>query len=347
MNLIKCLNLKMGCGASTNISTNEYNKYHSLIPTEVELYTDKLFSPENQNIFGAKNLEKILKNQKIRDKENFKDLIYDFNHNNIIWKRASEIFNNQDYTLFSSEISENSIIQGSIGNCYLLSIISCLTKFPSFIYQLFNSLYISSNGFYEIKLKINNKITVISIDDYFPYNIKTNIPLFSKPYKNEIWVMLLEKAYAKVNGSYLNIDNGSPIDALDSFLLSSSIGKDIIYDSLYINNENKNIIWESILDKIENDKKIMMICLSKDKINNKKKLTNFYYSIVEKHYYNIIGIFENNENGKNDKFLKLRNPWGFNLKNENSFSKRIQDKLNFSAFRLSLITTNNFRNLFL
>jgi len=312
----------MGCGANTNISTNEYNKYHSIIPPDRELYIDKSFSPDNQNIFGTENLEKISKNQEIKDQENFKDLIYDFNHNNIIWKRTSEIFNNQEFTLFSSEINENSIIQGSIGNCYFLTIISCLTKYPSFIYQLFNSLYVSANGFYEIKLKINNKITIVTIDDYFPYNTKTNMPLFSKPYKNEIWVMLLEKAWAKTNGSYLNIDNGSPIDVLDSFLLSSSIEKDILYDSIHINNDNKNNIWEKILGKIENNKKIMMICLSKDKINNKKKLTNFYYSIVEKHYYNIIDIFENNENGKNEKYLRLRNPWGFNLKNENYDKKK-------------------------
>ena len=134
--------------------------------------------------------------------------------------------------------------------------------------------------------------------------------------------MLLEKAWAKINGSYLNIDNGLPIDVLDSFLLSPSIEKDILFETLYIYNDNKNIIWESILDKIENNKKIMMICLSKDKINNKKKLTNFYYSIVEKHYYNIIDIFENNENGKNEKYFRLRNPWGFNLKNENYDKKK-------------------------
>ena len=303
----------MGCGVNTNISTNDFNQFHSIINHNSELFTDKAFPPENSSIFGLENLEKIKKGQKIKCNKKFEELIDDFKEKNIIWKRAKDIFNNQEYTLFSSDICDNSIIQGSIGNCYFLTIISCLTKFPSIIYQLFNSLNISSNGYYEIKLRIANKITIITLDDYFPYNIKTNMPLFCKPYKNEIWVMLLEKAWAKINDSYLNIDNGSPYDVLDSFLLSSSINNDIIFKSYYINNDNKYDIWENIIDKIENKKYIMMICLSKDKISNKKKLNNFFYSIIEKHYYNILEISENNEN---DKILKLRNPWGFNLKNE-------------------------------
>ena len=310
----------MGCTANSNIKTNESNQFHSLDNAQIsEMFIDKIFPPENSSIFGDDNLEKIKNGEKIKNSKIFEELIDDLNQNNIIWKRAKEIFNNQEFTLFSSDLSLNSIIQGSIGNCYFLSIISGLTKFPSLIYQLFNSLSISCNGCYEIKLKINNKIEIISLDDFFPYNIKTNMPLFCKPYRNEIWVMLLEKAWAKIKGNYLNIDNGSPYDVLDSFLLSSSIEKDVLYKSYFINEDNKYQIWENLVNKNENKKNIIMICLSKDKINNKKKLNNFYYSIVEKHFYNIEEI---NKNTEKEKILKLRNPWGFNLKNENYNKKK-------------------------
>jgi hypothetical protein len=39
-------------------------------------------------------------------------------------------------------------------------------------------------------------------------------PIFSKPFNNDIWVMLLEKMYAKVYGGYRNIDFGFSTDAL-------------------------------------------------------------------------------------------------------------------------------------
>ena len=303
----------MGCTSNTNMTKNDYNQFHSTISNS-ELFIDKTFPPENQCIFGIENLKKIEKGEKIKHNKIFSELIDDFNQKKIIWKRAKDIFNNQEYTLFSKDISNNSIIQGSIGNCYFLSILSSLTKYPSILYQLFTSINISLNGYYEIKIKNNHKITTISLDDYFPYNTKTNAPLFCKPYKNEIWAMILEKGWAKIKGGYINIDNGSPYDALDSLLLSSKIGEDIIYKSYFINDDVKYEIWENIVDKFENNKNVMMICLSKDKISNKKKLNNFFYAIVEKHYYTIEDIIKNTDK---EKILKLRNPWGFNLKNEN------------------------------
>ena len=309
----------MGCGANSNNSTNNHNQLNSSIPFNSKLFIDKKFPPEFESIFGKENFEKIKKGQKIEHHKYFTELIDDYNQNNIVWRRAKDIFNNEEFTLFSSSINNNSIIQGSIGNCYFLSIISCLTKYPSLIYQLFNSLTISQNGYYEIKVKLDKKLTIISLDDFFPYNLRKNMPLFCKPFKNEIWVMILEKALAKIKGSYLNIDNGSPYDILDLFLLNSDIKKDILYKSYILNNDNRYQIWENIFNKLEYNKNSIMICLSKDKLSNKKKLNNFYYSIIENHYYNLIEIYKNNDK---EKILKIRNPWGYNLKNENYNKKK-------------------------
>ena len=124
--------------------------------------------------------------------------------------------------------------------------------------------------------------------------------------------MLLEKAWAKIKGSYFNMDNGSPIDVLNSFLLSENLKEDIIYKFYSLSDINeKDKIWNTIKNK--NKDNTFMLCLSKKNLDNKKKLNKFNVSIVEKHFYNIIEIYE--KDGKN--LLKLRNPWGFNLKNKN------------------------------
>jgi calpain-15 len=39
---------------------------------------------------------------------------------------------------------------------------------------------------------------------------KANKPIFCQPRNNEIWVLILEKAWAKANGSYANINSGMP-----------------------------------------------------------------------------------------------------------------------------------------
>ena len=55
---------------------------------------------------------------------------------------------------------------------------------------------------------------MIMLDDYFPcYNAKSG-PAFSKGKMSEIWVLLLEKAYAKVYGSYHAIEMGFASHAL-------------------------------------------------------------------------------------------------------------------------------------
>ena len=42
------------------------------------------------------------------------------------------------------------------------------------------------------------------MDDFVPVN-EVGEPLFCQPNQNEFWVLILEKVWAKVHGSYANI----------------------------------------------------------------------------------------------------------------------------------------------
>ncbi len=59
---------------------------------------------------------------------------------------------------------------------------------------------------------------MIEIDDYFPcksYDNKRYSSYFSHPRENRIlWVLILEKAWAKVNGSYDLTVGGSTADVI-------------------------------------------------------------------------------------------------------------------------------------
>ncbi len=46
------------------------------------------------------------------------------------------------------------------------------------------------------------------MDDHIPINMQKNIPMFSRNHGDELWVILLEKAYAKVFGCYAAIESG-------------------------------------------------------------------------------------------------------------------------------------------
>lgn len=59
--------------------------------------------------------------------------------------------------------------------------------------------------------KGEKKFKKICIDDYIPCNGRTRRPVFARPKGNEIWVLLLEKAFAKFNGSYGKLQGGREV----------------------------------------------------------------------------------------------------------------------------------------
>lgn len=67
-------------------------------------------------------------------------------------------------------------------------------------------------GLYVIALCIDGIWSEIIIDDLIPCVNKK--PFFNSSGENELWVILLEKAYAKIYGGYLNIEAGLTREAL-------------------------------------------------------------------------------------------------------------------------------------
>lgn len=62
------------------------------------------------------------------------------------------------------------------------------------------------------------QVESLSIDDHIPCHSsnKRTSPIYSKSpdHKNALWVILLEKAFAKYNGSYASLGAGKPFEAL-------------------------------------------------------------------------------------------------------------------------------------
>ena len=65
---------------------------------------------------------------------------------------------------------------------------------------------------YGIRLNLNGVWKVIYLDDYFP--ICYNQPVFAKPVNKAIWVMIIEKAWAKLYKSYQASSGGRVEEAL-------------------------------------------------------------------------------------------------------------------------------------
>jgi len=71
----------------------------------------------------------------------------------------------------------------------------------------------SQLGVYEVRLYKEGIEEIVQLDDYIPcYPLKG--PVYSKANGYELWVLLLEKAFAKYNGSYATLAAGKPFEAL-------------------------------------------------------------------------------------------------------------------------------------
>jgi calpain-15 len=80
------------------------------------------------------------------------------------------------------------------------------------IENLFITKEVNDEGIYWLRFFKNGEWEEIVVDDYFPCYPKGG-PIFSYNTNNELWLLLLEKAYAKLHGSYGNLLEGTPIEA--------------------------------------------------------------------------------------------------------------------------------------
>jgi len=131
-----------------------------------------------------------------------------------VWKKPYEILGTHDIQLFS-DIKPKCILQGPLADCYFLASISSMAKNPERIQKMFDNRGVSPNGCYTVfgyDCGIKKEIVV---DDFLIFDPLVNDLAFSKVYGKQIWVQLLEKAWAKYNGSFTNIEFGEEIEALE------------------------------------------------------------------------------------------------------------------------------------
>ena len=270
-----------------NASTiTKYFKNQTLPEDMTKPFIDDFFPPNEDSLLGLKNLESI-------DPEAYAENINDIDVENIFWKRASEIF--PEFLLFEGKIEFNDIKQGNLGNCYFLSALASLTEFPNLIFKIFKTKEVSQTGLYEISLFIDGEWQIVIVDDFIPMSKQTEECAFAQPNINEIWVIILEKAWAKVNGGYLNTIGGyasEPLSVLTGFSKRCVKTDELELDAL----------WQIIKEEDLNDN--IMCCATRNNEDCAQR------NLVALHAYTLISAKGINLDGKEIRLCKIRNPHG-------------------------------------
>mmetsp|Transcript_30085 Transcript_30085/g.75937 ORF Transcript_30085/g.75937 Transcript_30085/m.75937 type:complete len:619 (+) Transcript_30085:63-1919(+) len=147
----------------------------------------------------------------------------DFSKPDVNMRTAHPHLHNSDMCLFEGRIEAKDILQGALGDCWLLAAMATLSEHEGAINSLFLTPEVDPRGQYKIRLfdPQDSKWKTIVIDDHIPCEIDPNTvdgvrrghdghpeAQYAHPHGNEIWAMLLEKAFAKLCGSYSAIEAG-------------------------------------------------------------------------------------------------------------------------------------------
>ena len=220
------------------------------------------------------------------------------------WVRVDELY---EAPLFQVDLIDVDFVkQGKIGDCYFISALSRVAHQPYLIKELFNHSY-PDKILGKVKNSINIKCGAVVVYFYAfgrrtPVLIDTlipavdNEPIFSCP-KDKTkspWFCLVEKAYAKLRGSY-------------STIVSGYFGQSMYSLFFYYNNYKK---FQEIPDKKSIFEKIMkyqkkgfVIGISTSESDNNHVLKE--KGLVKKHCYLLLKARE--IDGK--RFVCLHNPW--------------------------------------
>lgn len=271
-----------------------------------------------RNLFEPKSIKKYFNDETgcdKRDQNEFIDqtFVQMFNENEESFKNFRTDFLGgfypKAYDLFQSNIDVEDIHQGLVGDCYFLSAVASLAStYPQHISNKFKSHKVPKNGCYEIALFIEGEWNIVVIDDKIALRNYHGeyITAFAKTKTDNVWAILLEKAWAKVNGGYDKIHSGIVSEALTA--ISGLPTKLIKFRSLDEKNKEKEL-WELLSSYTQQGN---LMCVSTYSIVENSKIKE--RGLAELHGYTLLSIIEfNNENDPSNpiKLIKLRNPWGY------------------------------------
>ncbi|XP_041534778.1 calpain-3 isoform X5 [Microtus oregoni] len=217
----------------------------------------------------------------------------------ITWKRPKEICENPRFIIGGANRTD--ICQGDLGDCWFLAAIACLTLNERLLFRVIphdQSFVENYAGIFHFQFWRYGDWVDVVIDDCLPtYN---NQLVFTKSnHRNEFWSALLEKAYAKLHGSYEALKGGNTTEAMEDF----TGGVTEFFEIKDAPSDMYKIMRKAI------ERGSLMGC-SIDTIVPVQYETRMACGLVKGHAYSVTGLEEALFKGEKVKLVRLRNPWG-------------------------------------
>ncbi|XP_012145683.2 calpain A isoform X3 [Megachile rotundata] len=268
-----------GSGFRPRGAVQDFNTLRRECLSTGTLFEDPEFPPDDSSLFFSKRPDRYIE-----------------------WKRPMEIADNPQ--LFVEGFSRFDVQQGELGDCWLLAAVANLTMDANLFFQVVpedQSFEENYAGIFHFRFWQYGRWVDVVIDDRLPTYHGELLYLHSSE-SNEFWSALLEKAYAKLHGSYEALKGGSTCEAMEDFTGGVT--------EMYQMDETPPNLFSILLKAFERNS--LMGCSIEPDPNVLEAETP--QGLIRGHAYSItrvkyVEIQTPNQYGRIP-LLRLRNPWG-------------------------------------
>lgn len=156
----------------------------------------------------------------------------------LTWARPSQYLDprlRSQIRLFRNKITPLEISQGELGDLWFICALGAQAEDSNAVYNMFRNPKGADRGrreralgAYRVSFNKNGVWKSVIVDDYLPVVVHTPKFAHSKD-ACELWPSILEKAFAKIHGSYAAIQSGDPVHALSDMTGFPSMRFDIAF----------------------------------------------------------------------------------------------------------------------
>nr|XP_060507011.1 calpain-12 isoform X1 [Panthera onca] len=196
------------------------------------------------------------------------------------------------------DMSRTDVCQGRLGNCWFLAAAASLTLYPRLLCRVvppgqgFQGGYA---GVFHFQLWQFGRWVDVVVDDRLPVRDGKLIFVRSDQ-RNEFWAPLLEKAYAKLHGSYEVMRGGHMNEAFVDF--TGGVG-----EVLYLRRDTPGL-FSALRHALAKESLVGATALS-DRGEYRTE-----DGLVKGHAYSVTGTYKVSLGFTKVRLLRLRNPWG-------------------------------------